>query len=100
MHHTPKDESDVAAFNVDARSSVYPIVDDDDDEDDNGDARTNVDPIVDDDDEDDDDDERRRLDNLTARRALAEEAKKGIMASRLEDPDIDAKDSDLRLLQV
>lgn len=47
-----------------------------------------------------DPDERRRLDTLTARRALAREAERGIEAARLEDPDIDAKDGDLAMLKV
>ncbi|CAM9226026.1 unnamed protein product [Ectocarpus sp. 4 AP-2014] len=36
---------------------------------------------------------------LTPRRLLAMEAERGIERARLEDPDIDAKDSDIRLLQ-
>lgn len=64
------------------------------DESDVHDAQTNVDPIV------EGDGDGRRLEALTARRALAEEAERGIEAARLEDPDIEDKDSDLRLLQV
>ncbi|CAM9482761.1 unnamed protein product [Ectocarpus fasciculatus] len=36
---------------------------------------------------------------LTGRRLLAKEAERGIARARLEDPDIDAKDVDIRLLQ-
>ncbi|CAN0470461.1 unnamed protein product, partial [Ectocarpus sp. 8 AP-2014] len=36
---------------------------------------------------------------LTPRRLLAKEAERGIESARLEDPDIDAKDNDIRLLQ-
>lgn len=47
-----------------------------------------------------DDRNRRRLDALETRRALAQDAERGVEAARLEDPDIDAKDGDVGLLQV
>lgn len=42
----------------------------------------------------------RRLGTLTPKSLLALEAEKGIEAARLADPDINAKDSDIGLLQV
>lgn len=101
--------------------------DNDDSHDDDGNDDSHDDDDDDDDDIDDviDDDDRRRLEgyptegehkylrerNLTSRRndgvdmpalrrRLAKDVEEGISRARLEDPDIDAKDSDIRLLQV
>lgn len=40
------------------------------------------------------------LDMPALRRRLAKDVEEGVSSARLEDPDIDAKDSDIRLLQV
>lgn len=41
-----------------------------------------------------------RGESLATRRRLALEVQRGLESARLEDPDIDAKDSDIRLMQV
>lgn len=104
------DESDINVANLPTSEDV----DDDDDS-----QRLEGDPS------DDIDDDRRRLEGYSSgrehtssrkrnppsrpiagldmpalRRRLAEDVEEGVSRARLEDPDIDAKDSDIRLLQV
>lgn len=45
-------------------------------------------------------DDTRGSESLATTRRLALEVERGVESARLEDPDIDAKDSDIRLLQV
>lgn len=42
----------------------------------------------------------RRSRQLSVRRRLAKEVEQGVKSARLDDPDIDAKDRDIRLLKV